>query len=109
MSPATVALTIGGQVYRVRSPAPETELRRLAATVDSRLRTLAGTSPSALAPQALLLVAISLAHDLEHEISLRSQLERNLQDSLQLLLERIDTALENADRALETLTRETTA
>jgi len=96
MSPATVALTVGGQVYRVRSAATEQELRKLAATVDARLRSLAGTTHSAVAPQALLLVAISLAHDLEHEIALRKQVELAAQDSLQILLERIDTALETA-------------
>jgi len=106
MSPATVALTVGGQVYRVRSAATEQELRKLAAAVDARLRSLAATTHSAVAPQALLLVAISLAHDLEHEIALRKQVELAAQDSLQLLLERIDGALENAARSHEAIPNE---
>ncbi len=100
MSQATVALTIGGQTYRVRSAATEQELRRLAATVDARLRTVSGLAQSQLPPQALLLVAISLAHDLEYEITLRRQLQRASQDALQRLLERIDGAIKNADATL---------
>ena len=103
MSPATVALSIGGQVYRVRSGATEQELRRLAADVDERLRSLVGASPS-VPPQALLLVAISLAHDLELERAQRKQLERAANDSFQLLLDRIDGAIQSADLTIGTLT-----
>ena len=106
MSPATVALTIGGQVYRVRSAASEQELRRLAAHVDERLRSLVGTSAT-VPPQALLLVAISLAHDLELERARHKQLERAAHDSLQLLLDRIDGAIHSADQAIDALPRET--
>jgi cell division protein ZapA len=106
MSPATVALTIGGQTYRVRSAATEPELRRLAAMVDARLRIISGSQQNSLAPQALLLVAIALAHDLEHEHSLRKRLEHETQATLQLLLDRIDGAIQNADAALTEVTRE---
>jgi cell division protein ZapA len=105
MSPATVALTIGGQVYRVRSGATEQELRRLAANVDERLRSLVGSSQS-VPPQALLLVAISLAHDLEIEGARRKHLERAAHDSLQLLLDRVDGAIQSADHTIDTLSRE---
>jgi cell division protein ZapA (FtsZ GTPase activity inhibitor) len=100
MSQATVALTIGGQTYRVRSAATEQELRRLAATVDARLRLVAGASQTAAPSQALLLVAIALAHDLEHELLLRKQLERETQNMLQLILDRIDGAIQSADARL---------
>jgi cell division protein ZapA len=106
MSQATVALTIGGQTYRVRSAATEQELRRLAAMVDARLRIISGSQQSSPAPQALLLVAIALAHDLEYEQSLRKHLERETLSTLQVLLERIDGAIQNADVALTDLTRE---
>jgi cell division protein ZapA len=104
MSQATVALTIGGQTYRVRSAATEQELRRLAAAVDARLRSVSGSTQSQLPPQALLLVAISLAHDLEHEIALRKHLQRASLDALQILLERIDGAIKNADMLLSSST-----
>lgn len=105
MSQATVALTIGGQVYRVRSQAPEHELRKLAAHVDERLRSLAGSS-TPVAPQALLLVAISLAHDLELERAQRKRLQNVAHDALQLLLERIDSALHVADQTIDSIARE---
>ncbi len=100
MSQATVALTIGGQTYRVRSAATEQELRRLAATVDARLRLVAGSSQNTPPPQALLLVAIALAHDLEHERAHRKHFEREAQGALHLLLDRIDGAIRNADATL---------
>jgi cell division protein ZapA len=103
MSQATVALTIGGQTYRVRSAATEQELRRLAAAVDSRLRSMTSATSAQLPPQALLLVAISLAHDLEHEIALRKRLERATQDAFHLLLDRIDGALKTSDATLSML------
>jgi cell division protein ZapA len=103
MSQAPVALTVGGQTYRVRAAATEQVLRRLAATVEARLRLLTGSSQCAPQPQALLLVAIALAHDLEHERTLRKTLERETQDVLQMLLDRIDAALGNADTALAAL------
>lgn len=103
MSQATVAVTIGGQTYRVRSAATEQELRRLAATVDARLRVVSGSSQATPPPQALLLVAISLAHDLEHEQALRRKLERESYDTLQTLLDRIDSAIGTADAAFATL------
>ncbi len=106
MSQATVALTIGGQTYRVRSAATEQELRRLAAMVDARLRIISGSPQTSLPPQALLLVAIALAHDLENEQALRKQLEREAQATLQLLLDRIDGAIQSADAALTVVTRE---
>jgi cell division protein ZapA len=103
MSQAPVALIIGGQTYRVRTAATEQVLRRLAATVEARLRLLTGSSQSTPPPQALLLVAIALAHDLEHERTLRKTLERETQDVLQILLDRIDGAIGNADTALAAL------
>lgn len=106
MSQATVALTIGGQIYRVRSAATEQELHRLAANVDERLRALVGSSTN-VPPQALLLVAISLAHDLELELARRKQLERTAHESLQLLLDRIDGALQSADQTIGNLNHDT--
>lgn len=99
MSHVPVALNVGGQTYRVRAAVSESELKRLAATVDARLRQLVG-SPRNPPPQALLLVAIALAHDLQQERESRKQLQREAHHTLQLLLERIDTAIGAADRAL---------
>ena len=103
MSQAPIALQIGGQTYRVRAQATEQDLQRLAAAVDARLRLLSAHSHSTPAPQALLLVAISLAHDLEHERILRTNLQRQANDILQMLLEQVDRTLTAADCALASL------
>jgi cell division protein ZapA len=103
MSQAPIALQIGGQTYRVRAQASEQDLQRLAATIDQRLKDLTRKSRFAQSPQNLLLVAISLAHDLEHERALRRTIEREANEMLQLLLEQLDQSLTAADTALAQL------
>ena len=96
MNRAPVELRVGGQTYRVVATAAEDDLRRLADVVDTRLREL--TQPGRqVSPQALLLAAISLAHDLEEERAKRRSLEVRSREMLQSVLERIDAALESAD------------
>jgi len=93
MSRSPVELRVGGQTYRVVASAEETELRRLADVVDGRLRELAGPG-RAIAPQTLLLAAISLAHELEEERTRRLSVEQRSREMLSNVLERIDAALE---------------
>jgi cell division protein ZapA len=100
MAGTPVELRVGGQTYRVIASAEEAELRRLADLVDARLQRL--TAPGRpVAPQALLLAAISLAHDLEEERQRRQQLETRSREMLRSILERIDAALETADQSGE--------
>jgi len=94
MSRAPVELRVGGQTYRVVASAGEDELRRLADQVDARLKELAGPG-RAIAPQALLLAAISLAHDLEEERARRVVVEERSREMLRAVLQRIDAALED--------------
>jgi len=97
----TVELRIGGQNYRVVSSAPEEELLRLAAVVNAKL---AEVGPGrATAPQAMLLAAMSLAHDAESERGLREVLERRTRDLLKRAIERVDEALAPADGASDGL------
>jgi cell division protein ZapA (FtsZ GTPase activity inhibitor) len=63
MSGAPVELRVGGQTYRVVASAGEEELRRLATIVDARLRAVSPPGRP-VSPHALLLAAMSLAHDL---------------------------------------------
>ena len=91
-----VELQVGGKTYRVVASAEEDSLQRLAGIVDERLREIAGPG-NALAPQSLLLVAISLAHDLEDERQRRLQVESRSRETLRNVLARIDAALETAD------------
>ena len=91
--PAPVELRVGGQTYRVVASADEAELRRLADLVDERLRQHAG-----LGPQAMLLVAMSLAHELADEREKRQKLEQKTKGLLASMLARVDAAL-TADEA----------
>lgn len=94
MSRSPVELRVGGQTYRVVASAEEAELRRLAEIVDDRLRALSGAG-RAVAPQTLLLAAISLAHELEEERARRESVELRSRDMLRSVLTRIDAALES--------------
>jgi len=87
-----VELRVGGQNYRVLASADEADLRRLADVVDARLRSLAAPGRQ-LSPQALVLAAIALAHDLEEERAARARVEARAKEMLQTLLTRVDAAL----------------
>ena len=54
-----------------------------------------------ISPQALLLAAISLAHDLEEEKRKRLQLEVRSKEMLRSVLARIDAAIEASDEKAE--------
>jgi cell division protein ZapA len=54
-----------------------------------------------ISPQALLLAAISLAHDLEEEKRKRLQLETRSKEMLRSVLSRIDAAIEASDEKAE--------
>lgn len=93
-----VEVHVAGHTYRVQSSASEDELRRLADAVDQRVRML--TAPGRqISPNALVLVAMELVHELEEERAARQGLEARSKEALKKLLERIDAALE-ADAAL---------
>ena len=87
-----VELTVGGKSYRVVASEDEATLRRLAAAVDARLHALVGPSRTVPA-QALVLVALALAHELEQEHALRSRQQQRSRTALSRVLGRIDSAL----------------
>jgi cell division protein ZapA len=95
MSSVPVELRVAGSTYRVVASAEEEVLQRLAAVVDAKVNEL--TSPGRqVSPQALLLAAISLAHELEEERRKRRQLEERARTMFTSLLERVDAALEES-------------
>ena len=100
MAGSPVELKVGGQTYRVVASAEETELKRLADLVDSRLRSMSPPGRP-ISSQSLLLTAISLAHDLEEEKRKRAQLEARSKEMLKSVLERIDAAIEASDEKTE--------
>jgi cell division protein ZapA len=96
MDRRTVQLQIAGQSYKVISSAPETELLRLAEAVNAKIAEVAPPG-KALGPQAILLAAMSLAHELEAERERRLTLERKSRDMLRRVLVRIEDALDSRD------------
>jgi cell division protein ZapA len=91
----SVSLRVAGQSYKVVSSASEEELQRLADTVNAKVEEL--TPEGRLAsPQAVLLAAIALAHELEEERARRLSVERRTRDMLRRVLGRIDDALDCA-------------
>lgn len=95
MSSRAVRLQVAGQSYKVVSSASEDELQRLADAVSAKIYEL--TPPGKMPqPQAVVLAAIALAHELEEERERRSSLERRARDMLRRALVRIDQALETA-------------
>jgi cell division protein ZapA len=92
---SAVEVNVGGQLYRLVASAGEQTLRRYAGVVNERLRDLSGTGPTH--PQAMLLVAMALAHDLEQERQRNVELRQQAESMLRGLLERVNAALDGAD------------
>jgi cell division protein ZapA len=109
MERAAVELRVGGHTYRVVGSANAAELERLARVVDGKLREVSGST--AFHPQSMLLVAMTLAHELEQERSRGRELEQQCRDAeqrvrdveqrsrdmLETLVERVDAALDLVD------------
>jgi cell division protein ZapA len=94
----TVELRIAGQSYRVVSSAPEEDLQRLAHLVGAKLAEVVPKGRAA-PPQAMLLAAMALAHEVEAARGERDALERRTRDLLRRALVRIDDALEPLEDA----------
>src|SRR5688572_843089 len=92
MVDAAVPLKVAGQTYRVVTSAPQDELDRLVKVVEAALAevTPPGRQPS---PQALVLAAITLAHELEEERARRVAVEERHRRVLGSLIGKIDRVL----------------
>ena len=101
MQTEPVELRVGGQTYRVVASATEGDLRRLAAIVDDRLRAIIPPG-KAISPQALLLAAIALAHELEEEKAKNVKLATRSREMLGSILSRIDAAVGASAAPVET-------
>jgi cell division protein ZapA len=93
-----VELRIAGQSYRLVSSASAEELRRLAAVVESKLAEVAPRGRSH--PQAMLLAALALAHEVETERDRRESMEKRTRDVLRRVLVRIDDVLEGEEAVI---------
>jgi len=97
MAGRTVQLRVGGQTYRVVTSASEEEIRRLAAIVDEKLAAVVPAGRP-VTPQAMLLAAMALAHDLEEERSRADGIAGRARDAFGRILQRVDAALETAPK-----------
>jgi cell division protein ZapA len=79
------------------SSAPADELQRLAEVVEAKLSEIAPRGKAQ--PQALLLAAMALAHEVETERDRRESLERRTRDLMRRMLVRIDDAIEPFEQA----------
>jgi cell division protein ZapA len=95
MGGRTVQLRVGGQTYRVVTSASEPELTRLAAIVDHKLSQVVGAGRP-ITPQAMLLAALALAHDLEEERTRATAVVDKARDAFNRILQRVDGALSAA-------------
>jgi cell division protein ZapA len=92
MAGRTVQLRVGGQSYRVVTSASDDELQRLAAVVDAKLSAVVPPGRP-VSPQAMLLAAMALAHDLEEERARGAASAARARSAFGRMLERVDAAL----------------
>jgi cell division protein ZapA len=92
MTEAAVEMKVAGQTYRVVTSASAQELGELAATVEHALYevTPPGRQPS---PDALILAAVTLAHELREEQARRRAQEEQHKKTLAHVLSVIDDVL----------------
>lgn len=90
----TVSLGVAGHTYKIVSSAEPKELQRLAAVVDAKVDKVA--HGRGMSPQAVLLAALALAHEVEEERGKREAIERRTRDLLRRVLLRVDDALDDA-------------
>ncbi|MCC6551504.1 MAG: cell division protein ZapA [Polyangiaceae bacterium] len=92
MARRNVQLRVGGQTYRVLTSASDEELQRLAAAVDQKLAAVV-PSGRTITPQAMLLAAMALAHDLEEERARSAAVTGRAREAFGRMLARVDAAL----------------
>jgi cell division protein ZapA len=93
MERRTVQLRVAGQTYRVVTTANDADMKRLVSTLEEKLAEVSPRGRS-VNPQAMLLAALALIHDLEEERGRARRIEGRAKEALGRLLTRIDTALQ---------------
>ena len=84
---------VGAREYKLVSSASDEDLGRLARTVSAKLAEVVPPGRPE-PPQALLLAAFALAHELEEERARARLVERKSRDMLRRVLVRVDGLLE---------------
>jgi cell division protein ZapA len=96
MAARAVEITVAGQRCRVVSSADERELGELARLVEDRVAKVVAPGRT-LTTQAMLLVAIALAHELREAEGRADVIARRARASLEGMLARVDGALRESD------------
>lgn len=102
MARPAVEVNVGGQLYRLVASTGEQSIQRYAGVVNERLREVTGADRP-IHPQAMLLVAMALAHDLEQERARRLEERGQAEEMLRSLLSRVNAALDGVDENGEPL------
>jgi cell division protein ZapA len=92
MERRTVQLRVAGQTHRVVTTAADADLKRFVAIIENKLSEV-NPRGRAMPPQALLLAALALVHELEEERARSTRLETRAREALGHLVQRIDAAL----------------
>jgi cell division protein ZapA len=95
MARRMVDLRVAGRTYRVVSSASESELVELAGDVEARVAEMPAKDRSA--PQAMVLAALALAHELRTERAQRQKVEARARELLKRVVGRIDDVLRPQD------------
>lgn len=101
MERRTVQLRVAGQSCRVVTTANDADLKRSAGVVEAKLAELQPRGRLQV-PNAMVLVALALAHELEETRDQSAKRDRRAREALRRVLERIDGALEGQSAASST-------
>ncbi len=96
MAGRTVELSVAGKRCRVVTTADEEELSRLTAMVEGKLAEVLRPGRH-VNTEAMLLVAMALAHDVDEQRSRADVVTDKAKRGLQRLLQRVDTVLDGAE------------
>jgi cell division protein ZapA len=94
-----VELRVGGTTYRVISSASPEELERLALLVDEKLAAIAPPGRP-MPPQAMLLAAMALAHEVEEERRRADRAVARSREKVGEILSKLDGTLARAEDTL---------
>jgi len=91
-----VELTVGKQVLRLSTTAPDEHLVELVSMVEAKLASTGGAQRQNLA-EAALMAALALADELVAERGRRSQVEQRARETVIAAIARVDEAISHVD------------
>jgi cell division protein ZapA (FtsZ GTPase activity inhibitor) len=101
MSKQAVTISIAGHAYRLVTSLDKPTLERHAKEIERRLGKLAPGQQ--IHPQALLLVALALSHELQEAREAADELRQRASERITDMVRRVDSALDHLDEDAEPL------